>query len=1059
MAQLRTHDPEQITALEGTPSVLVVLVVFDGAGWLRECLAGLAAQTHPRLGVLAVDCGSTDGSRDLLLKALGPERVVDLVRNRGFPAAVQAALKTDVAGKADYLLLLHDDTALAPEAVARLVEAAERIDGAGVVGPKVVDWDDLGVLREVGLSTDRFGYPYSPLEEDEIDQGQYDRVREVLFVSSCAMLVSRAAWSRTGPPDERLAARFEDLDFCWRARLAGFRVLVSPLAVARHRGATVRGERAANHPNRDRTRYFAERAALAAMLKNYSVLSLLWVLPLYAVQGVGKLAGFGLSRRFDDAWQVLQAWGWNLTRLPGTVRRRVRAQSVRAVRDGAVRRYMAPSTIRLRRWLDVANEVLLGRTRGYVGEEEEPTALPLSARAASLARDHPAGVAWGLAILIGLLSFRHLWGPEPLSGGAVPAFPEVAGDFFRELGSGIRTSGLGGAQGASPALAMLGAISWALSSTALALKALMMALPLLAGVTFYRAVYRRTGQRGAAALGAGCYALSGVALWAFSEGRLAVLVLLVVLPPLSERISLAFGARRVDRPVRFVFGTGIVLAVACAFYPGAALSFALLAVVHLVFGAPRGRRLRGAALTVAGAVVAVGLLIPLALDLVNAPGLGLASASGEADFGLLARLAPGDSPGSWPVAWFLPVAAFLAFSVVEGSGFRPALRHLVIGVAALFLAWGSAAGRLPDAATNVPAYLASLAVSYCFLVSLGLASILPTMGRRSFGYRQLTAVAMVIALAGGLVLHGVQAARADWDIGPDRLPPAWPLVSEEDLGNTYRVLWLGGSSGEELPPPAGDPAGAALSGPGQPAVRFAVGDRDGASALDVGRTFWGEGYDHLEQAIRILLSGSTRHGGSLLAPMAVLYVVAEAGDLPPTVVERLDQQLDLDLIPAEGLILYRNSAALPRRALVTSPDFAGAASDSDPLALARMSRPEATPLGPADGPVSGDPGDAAAYVFVADQFASGWRLEGGADDRPADRAFGWANGFPVPEGTPFTIGFADQRTRTLQVAGLGALWLIALWITRKPARRGVSSVRSGVSGVRGVDEVREGAIR
>src|SRR5205823_1500252 len=250
-------------------------------------------QTYPRLGVVAVDNGSTDGSIEVLHRSLGPGRVMSRPDNPGLPAAVQTALSVPAANEADYLLLLHDDVALDPDAIVRMVEVAERIEGVGIVGPKVVDWDDPTTLREVGLSSDRFGYPYSPLEQDEIDHGQYDRVREVLFVSSAAMLLSRAALSRTGPPDERLSSFHDDLDLCWRARLAGFRVVMTPLARARHRGATSSGERRATR--RRRTRYEAERASLAALLKNYGVLTLLWVLPLYAIQGVAKLILWSLS--------------------------------------------------------------------------------------------------------------------------------------------------------------------------------------------------------------------------------------------------------------------------------------------------------------------------------------------------------------------------------------------------------------------------------------------------------------------------------------------------------------------------------------------------------------------------------------------------------------------------------------------------------------------------------------------------------------------------------------------------------------------------------------------
>src|SRR5438270_8696353 len=112
-------------------SVAVVLVVRDAARWLRDCVHALSEQTHPRLGIVAVDNASTDGSRELLQQALGPERVVALGENRGLPGAVRAALEMPVVREADYLLILHDDTVLSPDAVARMVEAAEQIERVG----------------------------------------------------------------------------------------------------------------------------------------------------------------------------------------------------------------------------------------------------------------------------------------------------------------------------------------------------------------------------------------------------------------------------------------------------------------------------------------------------------------------------------------------------------------------------------------------------------------------------------------------------------------------------------------------------------------------------------------------------------------------------------------------------------------------------------------------------------------------------------------------------------------------------------------------------------------
>src|SRR6266581_811510 len=117
------------------PGVLVILVTRDGRRWLPQCLLSISKQTHPRIGVLAVDNGSSDGSAELLESALGPSRVVRLDHNAGFAGAVAEALHSEMARQADYIVLLHDDTILAPTAVGTLVETAEKM-GAGVVGPK-----------------------------------------------------------------------------------------------------------------------------------------------------------------------------------------------------------------------------------------------------------------------------------------------------------------------------------------------------------------------------------------------------------------------------------------------------------------------------------------------------------------------------------------------------------------------------------------------------------------------------------------------------------------------------------------------------------------------------------------------------------------------------------------------------------------------------------------------------------------------------------------------------------------------------------------------------------
>src|SRR5829696_1739859 len=193
-------DTTTVAAARRLPTVLAVLVVRGDEGALRGCLASLGAQTYPRMAVLAVDDASSDASHDILVDALGDGRVLRNDHPEGFARSVAGALATPVAAQADHLLLLHDDVALDPDAVSRLVEATmiPGVERVGIVGAKVVDWDRPRVLRDVGRSADRFGHPFSSLQPDELDQGQFDRVLDARLARGVAgaRSVRRAARRR-----------------------------------------------------------------------------------------------------------------------------------------------------------------------------------------------------------------------------------------------------------------------------------------------------------------------------------------------------------------------------------------------------------------------------------------------------------------------------------------------------------------------------------------------------------------------------------------------------------------------------------------------------------------------------------------------------------------------------------------------------------------------------------------------------------------------------------------------------------------------------------------------
>ena len=1016
------------------PSVLVVLVVKDGEAWLPQCLMGLAKQTHPRIGVLAVDNASADRSPDLLEAALGPGRVIRLPGNAGFGSAVAVALESEAARQADYALLLHDDTFLEPGAVSALVEAAERIDGVGIVGPKVLDWEQPQVLREIGLATDRFAYSYSPLEDGEIDQGQYDRIREVMYVSSCAMLVSRKTWARVGLPDERLASSRQDLDFCWRARVAGFRVLMTPRAVARHRSAGFQGERPAP-PGTSARRYDQERGALASILKNYGLLSLVWVLPLYLIQGLIRLLVLVLSRRFQDAYQLLGAWGWNVAHLPGTLQRRVRAQAVRSLPDRAVRRSMAPAAIRLRRWAQSAVQSLLPE-RGGGGEA---AAVAPRVRALRFARVHPAATAWVLGAVAAAFAYRHVLGTSSLLGGGLGALPSSPSAFFAELVSGIRHTGLGGSTGASPALGLLGAGSvLAVGDPVLLEKILLLGMPAVAAVGCYRAVRAATADPVSSVVAGVCYGLSSAVLWAISEGRIPALVFLAGLPWMAGKLVLPFGHLGAIRVRRWIVGAALGVAILGSFYPGTILAAGVLVAAVLLVPTSGARRLRGVALVGAALVLATALTFPLSLEIARGSWRSMQDLAGEPSFASLARLSLGPGPGAWVTGFFLPGAAAVAVLFVSGRHHTTALRGGIAAVLSLYLAWLAAAGYLPAALSNPVAYVGMAGFSYSILVGLGLASLLG-VARTEFGLRHIGAALMTALLAVGLLGQIVQASSASWEIGgPERVPAAYPVAGEAG-GPPYRVLWVGSLDGDAFPAPGGLPTGTVAAGAAS--VRFAVTAPAGASALDIGRPDVGPGYDRLRQSLVEVLAGEARHGGALLAAFGIRFVLAEPGDLPSAALRRLTRQVDLDLVSARGLTIFRNDKAAPLASDITDPAWSRAARSSRLDAVESLPRAEGRPLvgDPSGQRFAGPERSEAGLVLLLGQFDPRWRLEpiGAKGSLEPDRALGWATGFrtgPMPSG--YRVHYGGQRTRTIEMVLLILMWGTALWVTRRPARHG-----------------------
>jgi hypothetical protein len=703
-------------------------------------------------------------------------------------------------------------------------------------------------------------------------------------------------------------------------------------------------------------------------------------------------------------------------------------QRRRRVRDHALRRFTDSAGLRLPRWFQTAERILEEQREIEEEDAGRPVARRLRDRTASLVSAHPVIVAGFFGAIVAGLATRHLLDPRVVMGGQLPWFPEAPSDILRELVSGVRTTGLGGGTPGSPALGAVSGLSWALlGSTSIAQKVLLAGAPILAAVLAYRAHARLTRRPGPSVVAAASYALSGIVMWSFSQGRLGPLLALAIVPALLERVEESFSSSGSDEgPERWraVAGLAVTLAVGIAFDPGVVLVAALALVVQLSFGQ---RRREGVWRVGVGAVGAAVLLFPFVPALVAGGGRALGSALFTRELDEIGRLVLGAAPGTWFAAAFLPIGAALALTLAQREHRGPAMRAATLAVLGLTLAWLSGAGWLPDALANGPVYLGLAAASMAAVVALGASSV-RGLGRESFGARHLGTAALTTVLAAGIGLQAAAAAIGGWEVGgPAQIPAAWAVVEGVEPG-AFRVLWVGADDGRAFPAPGGEPEGLAEAGEGS--LRFSLTGRTGRGVVDLGRPLVGPGTDRLEAVLRTIVSGQTSHAGALLAPFGVRFVVAEPGRLPPQARERLDAQADLDLVPVTGLRIYRNGAALPPGVVVHPTEeqleIVRSGSDADLVRLRwEVDRPLTQVLGGWSGTAT-----VGGLAIVSTEFDDDWTTSGA----PPEPAFGWATSFETTPG-PVRMTFGAQTSATIEAWVLAVLWLGALWVTRKPVAR------------------------
>ena len=1004
------------------PPVVAVVVTRNPGPWFEATIASLGDQDYTELTVLVVDCGSDEDPTSRVAAVLPRAFVRRLDAGAGFANAANEALST-VEG-ATFLLLCHDDVMLDPRALRVLVEEAYR-SNAGIIGPKIVSAENPDVLLEVGRAIDRFGAPYTGIEPGEVDQEQHDGVRDVFYVTTATMLVRTDLFEELDGFDPATFPGAEDLDLCWRARLAGARVLVAPDARVAHR------EAAGDRTRADRPDEFAlARSRVRVLFTSYSLPHLLWLVPFGFVVGFIEAIGDLLIGRPRRARAAIGSWFSNVVHFRSLRGSRRRAQQLRTVHDSDLRELQVSTTARLSAFL--AHHLHTDARLRNLGDASRSAVDSVFDGVRT-----PAAVAFlGFLALVALGSRDFITQGVPTIG-TFARWPGV-GDLFDTFGSAWRSTGLGSASPAPAALALMGAMGTVLLGAVGLASTLVVVLALPVGAFgAYRLGRRVIDLRGPALAAGLAYGINPVARNALAEGRLGPLVLYALLPFLLLRV-VRLGERSDLRKGR-VLRLAVLAALLAAWYP-AGLGLFVIAAGALVLAVPIAgaarMALRAFGIALVAAVGALVLLFPWPLAYAHSSldkaALGFAFRP-DLDLSEILRFDTGPSPAGW-VMWGLVVAAAVPLFVATGDRLAWTARGWMLALVGWAIVWVPAR-FFPDTSVLAPeAGLTLAALGLALALGVAVSVFIDGIHSFRFGWRQPALILGSVAILLPALAFTADTVDGRWHAPETDWTSTLAFTQAATARGEFRMLWVGDPAVLPLDPVV------LRDGTGYTLTRDGSGD-----VTEQWRAPEHSADRVLDRALTLATAGRTNRLGRMLAPMGVRYVVVPATQgrgggaeaAPPVAVrDAMSAQLDLArLRSSAGIVLYENLAYAPIRAVI--PGDVPIDSPRPNRAALGTDLTDAAPVGSA--PVG------AGTVLWGEAYDSEWAATSGDASLRHERGFGWANGFVLGHRGTVSITYRAQWQRWAVLAGSLLIWLIVAWrwrrtrVRRDPAARAVAT--------------------
>lgn len=214
------------------PRVHIVLVHWNSWPETSACLTSLHELDYENYRVIVVDNGSSDDSVSRIRQTFSWPELILAGENRGFSAGCNIGISRALLDGSDYVWLLNTDTRVAPDALRAMVEKAESEPKVGAVGSVIYSMERPTELQawgggHVNFWIGRARHFLKPVPDDAIH-----------YLTGASLLVPRQVLETVGLLDESIFLYWEDTEYSYRLRRAGWRLVVAPHSQIWHKGMT-----------------------------------------------------------------------------------------------------------------------------------------------------------------------------------------------------------------------------------------------------------------------------------------------------------------------------------------------------------------------------------------------------------------------------------------------------------------------------------------------------------------------------------------------------------------------------------------------------------------------------------------------------------------------------------------------------------------------------------------------------------------------------------------------------------------------------------------------------